>query len=112
MIAKLQAGAREAVQAMDGSRVKAQESEEQVEGAAESLGMIAGEVATINDMNNQIATAAEEQTAVAEEINRNITTITQVADRTAEGARHSAQVGEELVSLAGDLEKLVNRFRI
>jgi methyl-accepting chemotaxis protein len=112
MIAKLQAGAREAVQAMEGSRAKAQESEEQVEAAAESLGMIAGEVSTINDMNTQIATAAEEQTAVAEEINRNITTITQVADQTAEGARHSAQISEELVLLASDLENLVSRFRI
>lgn len=112
MIAKLQAGAREAVQAMEGSRAKAQESEEQVEAAAESLGMIAGEVSTINDMNTQIATAAEEQTAVAEEINRNISTITEVADQTAEGARHSAQISEELVKLAADLEKLVSRFRI
>jgi methyl-accepting chemotaxis protein len=112
MIAKLQAGAREAVQAMEGSRAKAQESEEQVEAAAESLGMIAGEVSTINDMNTQIATAAEEQTAVAEEINRNISTITQVADQTAEGARHSAQISEELVQLAADLETLVSRFRI
>jgi methyl-accepting chemotaxis protein len=112
MIAKLQAGAREAVQAMEGSRAKAQESEEQVEAAAESLGMIAGEVSTINDMNTQIATAAEEQTAVAEEINRNISTITEVADQTAEGARHSAQISEELVKLAADLETLVSRFRI
>jgi methyl-accepting chemotaxis protein len=112
MIARLQAGAREAVHAMEESRVKAQESEEQVEAAAESLGMIAGEVSTINDMNTQIATAAEEQTAVAEEINRNIATITQVADQTAEGARHSAQISEELVQLAADLEALVSRFRI
>ena len=112
MIAKLQSGAREAVQAMEGSQNKAQESEEQVEAAAESLGMIAGEVSTINDMNTQIATAAEEQTAVAEEINRNITTITQVADQTAEGARHSAQISEELVQLAAHLEELVSRFRI
>ena len=112
MIAKLQSGAREAVQAMEGSQNKAQESEEQVEAAAESLGMIAGEVSTINDMNTQIATAAEEQTAVAEEINRNITTITQVADQTADGARHSAQISEELVQLAAHLEELVSRFRI
>jgi methyl-accepting chemotaxis protein len=112
MIVKLQAGAREAVQAMEHSRTRAQESEEQVEAAAESLGMIAGEVSTINHMNTQIATAAEEQTAVAEEINRNITTITQVADQTADGARHSAQISEELVKLAADLESLVSRFRI
>ena len=112
MIEKLQAGARDAVQVMEGAKKKAQASEEQVEAAAESLGMIAGEVSTINDMNTQIATAAEEQTAVADEINRNVTNITQVAEQTAEGARHSAQISEELVGLSSKLEGLVSRFKL
>lgn len=112
MIARLQAGAREAVKAMEGSQAKAQESEEQVEAAAESLGMIAGEVATITDMNTQIATAAGEQTSVADEINRNITNITQVADQSAEGARHTTKISEEMVQLTANLEALVSRFRL
>jgi methyl-accepting chemotaxis protein len=112
MIEKLQAGARDAVKVMEGAKVKALSSEEQVEAAAESLGMIAGEVSTINDMNTQIATAAEEQTAVAEEVNRNITNITQVAEQSAEGARHTAQISEELVSLSSQLEQMVTRFKL
>ena len=112
MIEKLQGGARGAVQAMDSAKKKAQSSEEQVEAAAESLGMIAGEVSTINDMNTQIATAAEEQTAVAEEINRNVANITQVAEQAAEGARHSASISEELVGLSSRLEDLVARFKL
>jgi len=112
MIEKLQAGARDAVQVMDGAKTKMQNSEQQVEAAAESLGMIAGEVSTINDMNTQIATAAEEQTAVAEEINRNISNITQVAEQSAEGARHTAQISEELVSLSSQLEQMVTRFKL
>ena len=112
MIEKLQSGARDAVQVMEGAKKKALSGEEQVEAAAESLGMIAGEVSTINDMNTQIATAAEEQTAVADEINRNITNITQVAEQTAEGARHSARISEDLVGLSSRLSELVTRFKL
>jgi methyl-accepting chemotaxis protein len=112
MIEKLQAGARDAVNAMDGAKDKAVSSEEQVEAAAESLAMIAGEVSSISDMNNQIATAAEEQTAVADEINANVNNITRVADEAAEGASHTSQISDELVALSGQLEKLVSRFRL
>lgn len=112
MIEKLQSGARDAVKGMEAARLKAEVCEERVEAAGESLGMIAGEVNTISDMNTQIATAAEEQTAVAEEINLNITTITQIADQSAEGARNTAQISEELVSLAAQLEEMVKRFKL
>lgn len=112
MIEKLQNGARDAVKGMEAARQKAEVCEERVEAAGESLGMIAGEVNTISDMNTQIATAAEEQTAVAEEINLNITTITQIADHSAEGARNTAQISEELVALASQLEEMIKRFKL
>lgn len=112
MIEKLQSGARDAVKGMEEARKKAEICEERVEAAGESLGVIASEVNTISDMNTQIATAAEEQTAVAEEINLNITNITQIADKSADGARHTAQISEELVSLAVQLEEMVNRFKL
>jgi methyl-accepting chemotaxis protein len=112
MIEKLQDGTQAAVKSMEGARSKAEDCEQRVEAAGESLGIISSEVNTISDMNNQIATAAEEQTAVAEEINQNITNITQIADKSAEGARHTAQISEELVSLASQLEEMVNRFKL
>jgi len=112
MIERLQQGARDAVGAMNGAHTRAEAGSEQVEAAAESLGSIAGEIASINDMNTQIATAAEEQSAVAEEINRNVVTISEMADKTSEGARQTSAVGEELVELAGRLEKLVDRFKL
>jgi len=111
MIEQLQTGARDAVRAMDAAHTQAQSGSEQVENAAENLAMIAGEVATINDMNAQIATAAEEQSAVAEEISRNVTNISHIADKTSEGAKQTAQISDELVQLAAELERLVNRFR-
>ncbi len=112
MIEQLQSGARDAVRAMDAARSRAQVGSDQVENAAENLAMIAGEVATINQMNAQIATAAEEQSAVAEEIDRNITNISQIADTTSEGAKQTAQISEELVRLADELNRLVNRFKL
>jgi methyl-accepting chemotaxis protein len=112
MIKRLQSGAHDAVQAMEAARNRAQAGSEQVENAAENLAMIAGEVSTINDMNTQIATAAEEQSAVAEEVNRNVTNISQIADKTSEGAKQTAQISEELVRLATELKQQVSRFKL
>ena len=112
MIERLQSGVHDAVSAMAGARTRAQNGSDHVEKAAENLAMIAGEVGTINDMNTQIATAAEEQSAVAEEINRNIVNISHIADKTSEGAKQTAQISEELVRLSSELERLVSQFKL
>jgi len=69
-------------------------------------------VKTINDMNTQIASASEEQSAVAEEINKNISNISDVAQQTATGAAQTAGASQELARLAEELQALVNRFRV
>ena len=112
MIESLQSRAREAVTATESAKHRAHDGMEQVERAAESLGVIAGDVGAINDRNAQIATAAEEQSTVAEEINRNVASISRIADRTSESARQTAQVGGELLDLAIRLEELVGQFKI
>lgn len=112
MIQRLHAAVADAVAAMDAARVRAGESVEQVENAAGSLNSIAGEVSAISGMNLQIATAAEEQSAVAEEINRNISSISQIADTTSQGASDTHRHSETLVGLADDLRKLVSQFRL
>ncbi|PKM44295.1 MAG: methyl-accepting chemotaxis protein [Gammaproteobacteria bacterium HGW-Gammaproteobacteria-1] len=112
MIERLQSGVRDAVRAMEAAQTRAQFGSDQVEKAAESLGMIAGEVGTINDMNTQIATAAEEQSAVADEINRNISSISHMADMTSEGAKQTSQISEELVRVANELNRLVGQFKL
>lgn len=112
MIEKLQEGAQSAVKVMDDSRVKAEESVSQAAKAGSSLEAITNSVSLIKDMNTQIATAAEEQSSVAEEINRNVVNISDIVDRTAEGASQTSIASEELAKLAGDLQHLVNQFKV
>lgn len=111
-IEQLQNGVRNAVKAMEEAQVKAHSGSDSVAKVAQSLNVIAGEVGTINDMNTQIATAAEEQSAVAEEINRNITTISVIADTTSTDAEQTSQISDELVRLAAELNRLVSQFKL
>ncbi|HQU16930.1 MAG: hypothetical protein B7Z66_00990 [Chromatiales bacterium 21-64-14] len=112
MIERLQAGAGNAVQVMDQAGGLAKSGVDQVEKAAESLASIASAVRTINDMNTQIASAAEEQSAVTEEINRNVVTISQISTETADGARQTATASQQLARLAAELQDLVSHFKM
>ena len=112
MIERLQSGASNAVKVMESARAQGKKGVDQVEKAAESLAEIAGAVATINDMNTQIASAAEEQSAVAEEINRNVVNISQAAVQSANGSAQTASSSEDLARLAGQLQSLVGRFKM
>lgn len=110
MVEHLQAVAIQAVQAMDQGSKQAEGSVKQAASAGESLKAITQSVAAIMQMSGQIATAAEEQGAVAEEINRNVANITHVADQTTEEARRTANAGEELARLTSDLQSMVVRY--
>ncbi|WP_019341137.1 methyl-accepting chemotaxis protein [Stutzerimonas stutzeri] len=80
--------------------------------AGESLDAIAALIGTINSMNAQIASAAEEQTAVAEEINRSVHHIADAVDGVAQEAAEGAQTSRELNGLAENLQRLVGQFCI
>ncbi|NOY62427.1 MAG: methyl-accepting chemotaxis protein [Gammaproteobacteria bacterium] len=111
MIERLQGGAQQAVKAMEGSRDKAHSSVDQAVKAGDSLHAITSAIATIADMNANIASASEQQGAVAEEINQNIVTISEVADQTANGAQQTASSSTELAGLANNLQQLVGQFK-
>ncbi|MEH6822646.1 MAG: hypothetical protein V7629_01900 [Motiliproteus sp.] len=60
----------------------------------------------------QIAAAAEQRTAVAEEIDRNIVSISTLGQQTADGARDTSQASQEVSRLAQSLSKLVSGFKV
>lgn len=112
MIERLQNGANQAVSVMEMGRAKAVESVEQAAKAGEALQSITGVVDNIKSMNMQIASAAEEQSATAEEINRNIVNISEVAQETAGGSQQTASASDELARLASDLQSQVGKFKV
>ncbi|MFA5627780.1 MAG: PAS domain-containing methyl-accepting chemotaxis protein [Thiohalomonadaceae bacterium] len=110
MIENLQAGARSAVEVMQLSRKQADNSVDQARLAASSLNSITSSVGVITDMSAQIAAAVEEQSAVSEEINRNIISIRQVSDANARTGAESEQVAQNVSSLATSLDQLAQQF--
>jgi len=111
VIERLQEGAREAVQAMEASRNGSQASVELAGHAGESLNAITLAVTTISDMNIHIASAAEEQGSVAEEINKNIVNISHVVQQTADGAQQTFHSSNDVARLATELQELVGQFK-
>jgi len=112
MIQQLQHGTREVVKVMEDSQGKTDESVKHAAQAAGALDAITEAVSVINDMNTQIASAAEEQSAVAEDINRNVTNIGQVAAEVAGGADEASKASAELTKLAEQQRRLINQFRV
>ena len=112
MIDKLQSGSREAVKVMGESQEQAQSAVEQASAAGTSLAAIAHTVEQINDMSTQIASAAEEQSSVSEEINRNIVQINGMLGQTANGAEQTAAANQDLARMAMELQGMVGQFKV
>jgi methyl-accepting chemotaxis protein len=112
IIERLRGGAQQAVEAMEQGRSQARTSVEQATQAGQALHAIAQAVGTINDMNAHIASAAEEQSAVATEIDRNILAISKVADETTLRAQQTTERTEDLARLTRELQGLVGRFQV
>ncbi len=112
VIEQLQSGTTDVVGAMGNSYRQAQGSVEQVGEAVTALRQIGEAVTVISDMNLQIASAAEEQSAVAEEINSNVATIRDVTESLSEQANESARVSQALNSLANQQQRLMDHFKV
>jgi methyl-accepting chemotaxis protein len=112
MIENLQNGSREAVRVMESSRATTQLTVEKASDAAQSLNKIAEAVGVISDMNTQIASAAEEQSAVAQEIDKNIVQISDLAEQGADQTTHVSDASERLSKLSGSLAQLVEKFKV
>ncbi|WP_442964758.1 methyl-accepting chemotaxis protein [Pseudomonas sp. GOM7] len=112
MIGKLQSGVGAAVKAMSTSHDKAESTVNESGKVQQALENILGAVGMIVDQNQQIAAAAEQQTAVAHDIDENIVRINQVGERTADGASQTEQASHELSSLVSRLRQLIGAFRV
>lgn len=112
MIEQLQAGTQQTVKVMEQSRSRTGESVLQAEEADAALMSITQAVSVINDMNIQIASAAEQQSAVAEDINRNVANIGEVANAVAGGAAESSDASAGLTKLAEHQRRLINQFKV
>lgn len=112
IIERVQAGAGQAVEVMQRGNQQAQRSVEQAQRAGEALQAIHESVALLNDMNAQIATAAEEQSTVAHEINQNFSRITHTASTSLKGAREISEASATLEALAASLQTNVAKFQI
>lgn len=111
MINRLQSGVANAVTVMGKSRSEAQETVIYAEKIQTVLKSIQMSVSDINGMNLQIATAAEEQTMVADEIHRNITGINEVTDSTERSVTEFGQNSRELAEFAAQLKAKISYFK-
>ena len=112
LIEGLQSGTRQASSSMDSSRTLTHSSVELTRRAGEALGSITRTVSTIQGMNQQIAAAAEQQSAVAEEINRSVLNVRDVSEQTAAASEETAASSTELARLGTHLQTLVGRFKV
>lgn len=112
MIEQLQAGAKQAVTVMENSRASTQITAEKAMATQGALDTISTSIQGVNDMINQIASAAEQQSSVAEEINRNVVNIVDLSNDTAQASEQTSQASAELSTLAEQLKLLVHRFKI
>jgi len=110
IIQNVQTGAVDAAQAIESGQARSDESVEQVTQAGAMLERITHAVEAIRDMNRQIATAAEEQTSVAEDISRNLTEITSIASTNLNSVQRTESASQNLHGLSGQLNEVTARL--
>jgi len=112
VIERIQTGTRGVVATMHSSQTQAHSNAGQIQQAVQALSKISDAVTVISDMNLQIASAAEQQSAVAEEVNRNVSAIRTVTETLTGQATESAQISSHLNSLTTHQMKLMDQFRV
>jgi len=112
MISRLQQGAEQAMSSMESGRQQAEENVSQAGQALQALQQISDSIDTINAMNTQIATASEQQSTVAEEINQSIVRIDNGSKEAARQSRDTMASMAQLGDLAGRLQQVVQQFKL
>ncbi|MBT6207398.1 MAG: methyl-accepting chemotaxis protein, partial [Francisellaceae bacterium] len=104
-IEQLQKSAKEAVESVKNGSTKAKQLVEQAQNTENSLDTISKAVSSMNRINTEIAMAMEEQSMVAQEINKNVVNINQVIESIHEQSHETTSVGNEVKTLAAKMQK-------
>ncbi len=112
MIEQLQEISGQAVDIMEQSQQQAEHSVTQASNAGESLDSIVQSISAVNDINTQIAAAAEEQSQVVTSIDQSITAIKELSEQTVTHVAQSGSLSNELADMATELQTEVNRFKV
>ncbi|MHC9244794.1 methyl-accepting chemotaxis protein [Aeromonas jandaei] len=112
LISELQSGTGAVVKAIHDGHGQADQTLGKVDLSVRVLEQIIQSVSTIHQMNEQIARAAQEQSRVADEINRNVSNIRDVSHTIRAEAATSAENGRELSALADKQQQLVGQFKV
>ncbi len=111
IIANIQSGSRDATEYMQASEVVAKESSDSVDAVRQTLADITQRMASVNDATTQVATAAEEQTSVSEDINRNVTEVAEISEAMHQAAADNLSTVPELEAMAAKAQELAGRIR-
>jgi len=111
-IGALQVDAAHAVGSMNQTSSQAEEKARDVTDVANLLVEISVQIKELDEMNSQIANATKQQNQAAEEINVNVTNISNIANQSSDDALRGKQISEHLLSLAYDLNKQVSQFKL
>lgn len=112
LIASLQTGTHQVSSALDSSREMTDSSVQLARRAGQSLSDITRTVSAIQAMNQQIAAAAEQQSVVADEINRSVLNVREVSEQTSAASEETAASSIELARLGTHLQGLVGQFKV
>nr|WP_282450714.1 methyl-accepting chemotaxis protein [Marinobacter xestospongiae] len=112
MISTLQSGVAEVVEVMETSSQQAADTETLASAAEGALATNVRALERISDINLSVASATEQQTLVVDEINRNVTQVSELADAGAGRSREISQISQDVAQHAKNLSEEVRRFRI
>lgn len=112
MIEKLQEASKQSVNSMSDSSERANQSEQLSNHTYDMLSKIDKSISSVHDMTTQIATATEEQAAVADDINRNVNTINDLCGSSVDNANETASSAAKVKQLSDSISKLVSQFKV
>lgn len=112
IIQRLQSGTADTVKAIETSYSQSQQTVAQSEETAQALERIHNAINSISEMNIQVAGAVEQQSAVADDIARDLESISAGFEQTAAGAKQSADANDQVSDISKQLQAMVSKFKV